>query len=81
MIDANLHVRIARPVRHLTTSRAFYVDGLGLTELLAVTGDPARGERDLLLVGVPGASWHLELTASPTDIVIPTPTPEDLLVV
>ncbi|MDH6129707.1 VOC family protein [Kitasatospora sp. GP82] len=81
IIDLQLAIRIARPVLDLDASEDFYVRGLGLALLGRVAGDPAAGERDLLMVGPSGGFWHLELTASSTDPVQPTPTPEDLLVV
>lgn len=81
MIEPNLHIRIARPVRDLDTAEDFYVRGLGLSLLDRITGRPEAGERDLLMVGPANGFWHLELTASSNDPVEPTPTPEDLLVV
>jgi hypothetical protein len=33
------------------------------------------------MVGPAGGFWHLELTASASDVVEPAPTPEDLLVI
>jgi catechol 2,3-dioxygenase-like lactoylglutathione lyase family enzyme len=81
VIDAGLHIRLARPALDLAASRSFYVDGLGLDELWSMTGDPARGEWDLLMVGPAGGGWHLELTYRADELVVPAPTPEDLLVV
>jgi catechol 2,3-dioxygenase-like lactoylglutathione lyase family enzyme len=81
VIEPTLHIRIARPVLDLAVSRQFYVDGLGLRALADIVGKPELGERDLLMVGPAGGHWHLELTASAQDVVIPTPTPEDLLVI
>lgn len=76
-----MHIRLARPVRDLDRSEEFYTQGLGLRRLYRTDGGPARGERDLLMVGPPGGPWHLELTASHTEVVLPAPTPEDLLVI
>jgi hypothetical protein len=81
MIGPDLHVRIARPVRSIDASAAFYLDGLGLTQLFRATGDPATDELDLLMVGPAGAAWHLELTAVGRAPIVPTPTVEDLLVI
>jgi catechol 2,3-dioxygenase-like lactoylglutathione lyase family enzyme len=81
MIEPHFHIRIARPVLDLAASREFYVEGLGLTELETVRGRPELGERDLLMTGPPQGQWHLELTYSAVDVVVPAPTPEDLLVV
>lgn len=81
MIEPNLPIRIARPVRDLDISEAFYVDGLGLRTLFRADGDATLGERDLLMVGPAGGFWHLELTANGSEPVEPTPTAEDLLVI
>jgi catechol 2,3-dioxygenase-like lactoylglutathione lyase family enzyme len=62
-------VRIARPCTDLAAAERFYVRGLGLAELFR--------KPDLLMVGAPAASWHLELVAGD---VRPTPREEDLLV-
>ena len=44
MIEPNLHIRIARPVRDLDTAEDFYVRGLGLSLLDRITGriDPEQ---------------------------------------
>ncbi|MDF3290471.1 MULTISPECIES: VOC family protein [Streptomyces] len=81
MIEPHLTLRIARPVLDLDASEDFYVHGLGLARLARIAGDPAAGERDLLMTGPADGNWHLELTASAHDVVRPTPTPEDLLVI
>ena len=52
------------------------MDALGLTVLFRSAG----GEHDLLMVGLPGAGWHLELVGGPNLAVAPSPTAEDLLV-
>ncbi|MEV0646970.1 VOC family protein [Phytomonospora sp. NPDC050363] len=79
MIEANTHVRIARPSRDLAAAERFYVDGLGLTVLYKET-DPAEGEHELLMAGLPGAGWHFELTRGPSGTVVPSPTADDLFV-
>lgn len=75
-------IRIARPSRDLAAAERFYVDGLGLGVLYrhdaGASGDPP--EWSLLMVGLPGAAWHLELTHDPRHPLAPTPTTEDLLV-
>ena len=81
MIEPHHHIRIARPVRDLDASEEFYVRGLGLSRLERIAGRPRTGERDLLMAGPADGHWHLELTASSEDAVMPTPTPEDLLVI
>ena len=42
--------------------------------------DSAEGGHALLMVGWPGAAWHLELVADPAGETPPAPTEEDLLV-
>ncbi|SCF92375.1 VOC family protein [Streptomyces sp. Ncost-T10-10d] len=74
------HVRIARPSRDLAAAERFWADGLGLNVLYRAGAEREPGTHDLLMVGHPDASWHLELVHGgdhPTD---PRPTDEDLLV-
>lgn len=76
MIDPTATIRLARPSGDLVAAERFYVTGLGLQVLFRATAaDP--GEHDLLMVGWPAATWHLELVAAP---VRPAPNAEDLLV-
>ncbi|WP_309570255.1 VOC family protein [Deinococcus sp.] len=77
ILRADLHIRLARPSLDLQAAEAFYVDGLGLSVLWRSTDDAFT---DLLMVGLPGAAWHLELTRPRDHAVRPTPTGEDLLV-
>lgn len=79
--DAAAHIRIARPSRDLRTAEHFWVSGLGLDVLYRHEADGTPGESSLLMVGWPGAGWHLELVHDPVAPVEPQPTPEDLLVV
>ncbi|MGC4803924.1 VOC family protein [Micromonospora sp. DT233] len=73
------HVRIARPSLDLAAAERFWTDGLGLRVLYRATaGGP--GEHDLVMLGWPDASWHLELVGGAGLTVTPTPTAEDLLV-
>lgn len=74
MIGPQAHLRLARPSRDLAAER-FYVHGLGLDVLHRATAT-TPDEHDLLMLGWPGAAWHLELVAGPE----PAPTAEDLLV-
>lgn len=76
---AETHLRIARPVTDLAASERFLVEGLGLSVLYRGHAQRAA-EHDLLMVGIPGANWHLELVGGPNLTVRPSPTPEDLLV-
>lgn len=75
------HVRVARPSRDLVAAEDVWVEGLGLSVLYRVEGRDAPGEHDLLMVGWPEASWHLELVHESDRPVEPRPTEEDLLVV
>lgn len=53
------HLRVARATDHLDEMLRFYRDGLGL----AVVGDFRDHEGfDGVMLGLPGAGWHLELT-------------------
>lgn len=71
------HVRVARPTDHMAEVVAFYRDGLGL----AVLGEFADHEGfDGVMLGHPGAGYHLEFTRKAGDRVGPAPTDENLLV-
>jgi catechol 2,3-dioxygenase-like lactoylglutathione lyase family enzyme len=72
-------VRIARPCHDLLASQRFWVGGLGLRVLFRVD-EPTDGDHALVMVGWPGAAWHLELVHDPDDVTPATPTDEDLLV-
>ncbi|MGW6390841.1 VOC family protein [Streptomyces sp. NPDC055103] len=80
IIDAQTHVRVARPSRDLAAAERFYVDGLGPAVQWRTTAREP-GEHDLLMVGPPGGGWHFELTRDPERPVEPAPTVEDLFVV
>jgi len=84
------HIRIARPTRNIGQAQRFYVDGLGMEVLYRVTPEDAAHEAsehvdDLIMLGWPNASWHLEivldLTKDAANLCLPQPTVEDLLVV
>ncbi|MDI3403693.1 VOC family protein [Streptomyces cavernicola] len=79
--DASAHLRIARPSRDLGAVERFWVSGLGLDVQYRHPADGTPGRHSLLMVGWPGAAWHLELVHDPAAPVEPRPTPEDLLVV
>jgi catechol 2,3-dioxygenase-like lactoylglutathione lyase family enzyme len=81
MIEASHVIRIARPSLDLAAAERFYVQGLGLSVLFRSAGSAESGTHDLLMVGPAGGQWHLELTVGPHDLVTPSPTPEDLLVI
>ncbi|MEV0253509.1 VOC family protein [Streptomyces sp. NPDC050732] len=80
-VNGQSHIRIARPSRDLAAAERFWVDGLGLSVVYRAEGGGAPGEHDLLMVGWPDASWHLELVHEAAAPVQPSPTEEDLLVV
>ncbi|MEU0698197.1 VOC family protein [Streptomyces niveus] len=73
------HIRIARPSRDLASAEDFWVGGLGLSVLFRSESAGQPDKHDLLMVGWPDASWHLELVHDAA--VEPRPTEEDLLVV
>ncbi|GAA3788563.1 VOC family protein [Streptomyces phyllanthi] len=75
------HIRVARPSRDLAEAERFWVRGLGLSVLYRAEGGGAPGEHDLLMLGRPDASWHLELVHGGDGFVEPRPTEEDLLVI
>ncbi|GDY53695.1 hypothetical protein SVIO_043180 [Streptomyces violaceusniger] len=75
--DGQSHIRIARPSRDLAAAERFWCTGLGLSVVYRVEA----GEHDLLMVGWPDASWHLELVYEAAHPVEPRPTEEDLLVI
>jgi catechol 2,3-dioxygenase-like lactoylglutathione lyase family enzyme len=81
--DARAHVRISRPSRDLAAAERFWGHGLGLGVLhrYAAPPDAPPGEHSLLMVGWPGAAWHLELVRDPRRPAEPAPTADDLLVV
>ncbi|MGC0418963.1 VOC family protein [Embleya sp. AB8] len=79
MISAETHVRVARPSADPAAAERFYVEGLGL-EVLWRTTERVAGEHDLVMVGLPGAGWHFELTRDPEHPLPPTPTVDDLFV-
>lgn len=76
---ARCPIRLARPSRNLGSARRFWVDGLGL-DVLWETGPEAAGGHALLMVGVRGAAWHLELVGDAAAHAANSPGPEDLLV-
>lgn len=79
MIDSHAHLRIARPARDLATAERFYVEGLGFDVLQRGRGT-STGERSLLMVGLSGTAWHIELIHDTARTVEPVVTPDDLLV-
>jgi len=73
-------VRIARPTQDLAAAERFWADGVGLQVLWRTEGASA-GAHSLLMVGTPGACWHLELVDDPETAAAAGMTDEDLLVI
>ena len=70
-------LRIARPVSNIGRTQDMYVRGLGLS----VVGSFEDHEGfDGVMLGAPGAGYHLEFTVSRKHPVRPAPTVEDLAV-
>ncbi|MEU5380255.1 MULTISPECIES: VOC family protein [unclassified Streptomyces] len=80
-VGGHRHIRIARPSKDLAAAERFWVAGFGLSVVYRAQGGTEPGEHDLLMVGRPEASWHLELVHEAARPVMPRPTEEDLLVV
>lgn len=72
-------IRLARPSLDLAAAERFYVRGLGLSVLHQHRAE-ADAEFSLLMLGLAGAVWHLELTHSAGHALQPAPTADDLLV-
>ena len=72
-------IRLARPSLELAAAERFYVRGLGLSVLHQYTA-VINSEFSLLMLGLPGASWHLELTHSALHRISAPPSQDDLLV-
>ena len=71
------HLRMARPVTNLARTKAMYCQGLGLR----VVGSFENHEGfDGVMLSLCGAGYHFEFTYSRAHPVVPTPTPEDLIV-
>ena len=66
------HLRIARPSRDLAQTERFWVSGLGL-QVLERIQPQAEGEHELVILGWPGAAWHLELVSDPDGHTPPAP--------
>ncbi|MET8151338.1 VOC family protein [Actinoplanes sp. NPDC049668] len=79
MIRPTAAIRLARPSGDLAAAERFYTRGLELQVLCRVAAE-SPDEHDLVIVGWPQASWHLELVGGPNLKVAPSPTAEDLLV-
>ena len=76
-MTTGITLRVARPTDRLDEVVAFYTNGLGLTRLGAFTDHDGF---DGVMVGVPGAAYHLEFTRQPGHVVGRAPTTDNLLV-
>jgi hypothetical protein len=70
-------LRIARPTTDLERAAEMYCRGLQLAVLASFRDHDGF---DGVIVGSRGADYHLEFTQSRRNRIVPTPTPEDLLV-
>lgn len=70
-------LRVARPTNDLALVVAFWRDAVGLHEL---GGFVDHAGFDGAMLGMPGASWHLEFTHAHGEVVARAPTREHLLV-
>ncbi len=78
-LTPTMAIRIARPSLDLSRIEKFYVAGLGLS-ILFRHDSTTKTDWSILMLGTPGAGWHLEFTQPPDHVLVPTPTLEDLLV-
>ena len=74
---AKAHLRVARPTDDLNAVVAFYRDGLGF-EVLDSFAD--HDGFDGVMLGFPGAAYHLELTRKAGHVAGRAPTEDNLLV-
>lgn len=79
LVTRDLSIRIARPSRSLARAERFWTEGVGL-DVLWRAGRDAIGGHALVMLGVPGAAWHLELVDDAEALHANPPGPEDLLV-
>ncbi len=71
------HLRVARPTDDLAAVEAFYRDGLGFARL---GGFVDHQGFDGVMLGPPGAGYHLEFTHAHGHTAGRAPTPDNLLV-
>jgi len=76
-MDAAPTLRVARPTDHLEAVVQFYTDGLGLSRL---GGFEDHDGFDGVMLGVPGAPYHLEFTRKRGHAAGHAPTQDNLLV-
>ena len=71
------NLRVARPTDHLEEVVRFYTEGLGLSHLGAFEDHEGF---DGVMVGLPGASYHIEFTRKRGHEIAVAPAEDDLLV-
>ena len=76
-MTANPVLRVARPTDDIAALLPFYRDGLGFSVL---GGFEDHDGFDGVMLGRPGAPYHLEFTAARGHIAGRAPTPDNLLV-
>jgi catechol 2,3-dioxygenase-like lactoylglutathione lyase family enzyme len=76
-IEKNTVLRVARPTDHFDEVIRFYTEGLGC-EVLGSFED--HDGFDGIMLGVPGASYHLEFTRKRGHVAGRAPTEDNLLV-
>ena len=77
MITTGTLLRVARPTDHLDEVVRFYMDGVGLARL---GGFEDHDGFDGVMLGVPGAPYHLEFTRKRGHVAGRAPTEDNLLV-
>jgi len=70
-------LRVARPTDHLEETVRFYTEGLGLSRLDSFEDHDGF---DGVMVGIPGATYHLEFTRKRGHEAAAAPTEDNLLV-
>jgi hypothetical protein len=76
-MNKRAHVRVARPTDRLDAVMRFYTLGIGLQLLDSFVDHDGF---DGIMLGVPGAAYHLEFTRRPGHSCSVAPTKEHLLV-
>ena len=76
-MNERTHLRIARPTDRLDAVTRFYIAGIGLQRLDSFVDHDGF---DGVMLGVPGAAYHLEFTRRPGHAPSPVPSEENLLV-
>jgi catechol 2,3-dioxygenase-like lactoylglutathione lyase family enzyme len=80
VIDANTRIRIARPTSDIARAERFWTEGVGLAVLWRAD-DAAIGGHTLVVLGIPGAAWHLEIVDDQDSAATSLPSAEDILVI